>query len=231
MLHASKTWPLTKPSLQCLQRIDRAMIRQICNVKPQDVLTTRSGELLVRVCIEYLDLILNAKRLRWYGHVEPSSGAVKRAFDIQVDGKHGPRRPSTCMSKALLTAPLERSTCPYQLSLFSFRMSSYSMETRTSSSLVLVVTMSCGLTLQICLIIALSICCRHWRFGFVNGHVLLAWSIALYTQHLYTWPHVLKERWQEERTGSSSLNFFQAVFTCVVIESSQPSAAESMSPR
>ena len=136
------------------------------------------------------------------------------------------------MSKAVLTAPLEHSTCPYQRSLFSFRMRfSYSMKTRTSSSLVLVVTMSCSLILQICLIIALSICCRHWRFGFVNGHILLAWSIALYTQHLYTWPRVLKESWQEERTVSSSLNFFQAVFTRVVIESSQPSAAESMSSR
>ena len=35
----------------------------------------------------------------------------------------------------------------------------------------------------------------------------------------------------EERTGSSFLNFFQAVFTHVVAESSQPPAAESMSPR
>ena len=41
----------------------------------------------------------------------------------------------------------------------------------------------------------------------------------------------LKERWHEERTGSRSLNFFQAVFTCVVVESSQPPAAESISPR
>ena len=44
--------------------------------------------------------------------------------------------------------------------------------------------------------------------------VLLAWSIALYTQHLYTWPRVLKERGVEERTGSNSLNFFQVIFTC-----------------
>ena len=28
-------------------------------------------------------------------------------------GLPGPRFPSTCMSKAVLTAPLERSTCPY----------------------------------------------------------------------------------------------------------------------
>ena len=75
----------------------------------------------------------------------------------------------------------------------------------TSSSLDLLVTMSCGLTLQICLIIALSFHCRCWRFGFVSGQVSLAWSIAPHTQELYTRPRVLKERWQEERTGSSSL--------------------------
>ena len=93
MLHASETWPLTKPSLQHLQRNDRAMIRQICNVKPQDTATIRSSELLARLGIEDLDLILNERRLRWYGHVEHSNGAVKTAFDIQVDGKHGPGRP------------------------------------------------------------------------------------------------------------------------------------------
>ena len=87
MLHASKTWPLTKPNLQRLQRNDRAMIRQICNVRPQDIVTTRSNGLLVRLGIEDLDLILKDRGLRWYGHVERSSGAIKTAFDIQVDGK------------------------------------------------------------------------------------------------------------------------------------------------
>ena len=57
MLHASKTWPLTKPNLQRLQRNDRAMMRQICNVRPQDIVTTRSNELLVRLGIEDLDFI------------------------------------------------------------------------------------------------------------------------------------------------------------------------------
>ena len=36
----------------------------------------------------------------------------------------GPPFPSTCRLKAVLTAPLERSTCPYQRSLLSFRMRS-----------------------------------------------------------------------------------------------------------
>ena len=93
MLHAIETWPLTKPNLQLLQRNDRAMIRQICNVRLQDIVTTRSNELLVWLGIEDLDLNLKERRLRWYGHVERSNGAVKTAFDIQADGKHGPERP------------------------------------------------------------------------------------------------------------------------------------------
>ena len=79
MLHASETWQLTKPNL-CLQRNDRAMIRQVCSVKPQDIVTTRSNELHARLGVEDLDLILKERRFRWYGHVERSNGAVKTAF-------------------------------------------------------------------------------------------------------------------------------------------------------
>ena len=102
--------------------------------------------------------------------------------------------PSTCcMSQAVLTAPLARSMCPYQRSFLSFRMRSRSsLWSCPSSSLDLMVT-SCSLTLQICLIIALSFRCRCWRFSFVYGQVSLAWSIALSTQELYEWPHVLEE--------------------------------------
>ena len=87
MLHASEAWPLTKPNLQHLQRNDRAMIRLICNVRLQDIITTGSNELLVQLGIEDLDLILKERRLQWYGHVERSICAVKTAFDIQIDGK------------------------------------------------------------------------------------------------------------------------------------------------
>ena len=79
-------------------------------------------------------------------------------------GLPGPRFPWTCMSKAVLTAPLERSTCPYQRSLLSFSMRSRSsIPSCASSSMDLMVAVSCGLTLQICLIIALSFRCR-WPF-------------------------------------------------------------------
>ena len=92
-MERNETWPLTKPNLQHLQRNDKAMIRQICNVRLQDVVTTRSNELLAQLGIEDLDLILKERRLRWYGHVEHSNGAVKTAFDIQVDGKRWTGRP------------------------------------------------------------------------------------------------------------------------------------------
>ena len=107
MLHASGTWPLTKTNLQRLQRIDRAMIRQICSIKyylkrvsfgskdctkelklecayfkPEDVATVRSSELLAKLQLEDLGLILRERWLRWFGHVERSSGAIRIAYDI-----------------------------------------------------------------------------------------------------------------------------------------------------
>ena len=49
MLHASETWPLTKTNLQHVQRNDRAMIRQICSIKPEDVAMVRSSVLRAKL--------------------------------------------------------------------------------------------------------------------------------------------------------------------------------------
>ena len=46
MLHGSETWALTKVDLQRLQRNDRAMIRQVCGVKPKETSQVRSQDLL-----------------------------------------------------------------------------------------------------------------------------------------------------------------------------------------
>ena len=76
MLHASEIWPWTKPNLQCLQRNHRAMIRQICNVRPHNIVTIRSNELLAQLGMEGLDQILKERRLWCYEHMEHSNGAV-----------------------------------------------------------------------------------------------------------------------------------------------------------
>ena len=85
MLHASETWPLTKMNLQ-RKRNDRAMIRQICSIKPEDVATVRSSELLAKLELENLHVILRERTLHWFGHVECSSVAIRTACDIQIDG-------------------------------------------------------------------------------------------------------------------------------------------------
>ena len=69
MLHASEAWALTAPVLQRLQRNDRAMIRQICNIKALDTSVVRSIDLLNRLDIESVDLILRERRMRWCRHV------------------------------------------------------------------------------------------------------------------------------------------------------------------
>ena len=66
---------------------------------PQDTATIRSTALLALLCTEDLNLILKERPLRWYGHVEHSNGAVETAFDMQVDGKHGPGRPKMTLKQ------------------------------------------------------------------------------------------------------------------------------------
>ena len=106
--------------MQRLQRNDRAMIRQICSIKPEDVATVRSSKLLAKLELEDLDLILRERRLRWFGHVERSNGAIRTACDIQIDGWRGAGRSKLtrkklmeryCREWNLMTVdPQERST-------------------------------------------------------------------------------------------------------------------------
>ena len=50
---------------------------------------TMVAELLAKLQLEDLDLILRERRLRWFGHVACSSGAIRTAYDMQIDGKGG----------------------------------------------------------------------------------------------------------------------------------------------
>ena len=80
----------------------------------------RSSELLAKLELEDLNLICRERRLRWFGHVEHSSGTITPACDIQIDGRRGPGRPKLtwkklterdCLEWKLMTVdPQERST-------------------------------------------------------------------------------------------------------------------------
>ena len=68
--------------------------RRVCGIKPEDVATVRSSELLAKLEHEDLDLILREGRLRWFGHEERSSGTVRIAFDIKIEARRGQGGPS-----------------------------------------------------------------------------------------------------------------------------------------
>ena len=85
---------MTRPDLQLLQHNNRAMIRQICNVKPNDVATVRSKYLLAQLEIDYIVVNLREKRLHWFVHVEQFSGAIK-TVNMQIEVERGPGRPKT----------------------------------------------------------------------------------------------------------------------------------------
>ena len=87
------TWPLTKTNLHRLQCNVRAMIRQICMV--------RSNKLLAKLELEDLSLSLRERRLHWFGHMEHSSGSVRTACDIQIDGRQGAGRPKLTWKKLI----------------------------------------------------------------------------------------------------------------------------------
>ena len=89
-----------------------------------------------------------------------------------------PHLPSVCISHAVLTAPLELSTCPNQQSLISLKMRlRSSISSFTSSSLDLTVTTSSGLILQIYLIIALqALQVSSWSMAKFHWHG--AWRSA-----------------------------------------------------
>ena len=63
------------------------------------VARVRSSELLAKLQLEDLDLILRERRLRWFGHVARSSGAIRTAYDMQIDGKRGAGRPKQTWKK------------------------------------------------------------------------------------------------------------------------------------
>ena len=58
----------------------------------------------MRLGIEDLDLMLKERRLRWYGHVERCSGAIKTAFDIQAD-REGLQRVEAQLSTFMIDVP------------------------------------------------------------------------------------------------------------------------------
>ena len=91
LLHGSETWAPAAADLQRLRRNDRAMVRWICGVKPQDEVTT--DVLYAKLGIREVTEALRTRRLRWYGHVSRSTSHINKVVGMEVPGARGRGRP------------------------------------------------------------------------------------------------------------------------------------------
>ena len=82
MLHAAETWAMKVDTLNRLRHNDCAMIHWICNVRAKDEVS--SDSLLTKLGIQDLDVVLRTSRMRWFGHVERSTGWIAEVRKLNV---------------------------------------------------------------------------------------------------------------------------------------------------
>ena len=91
MLHAAETWAMKVDTLNRLWRNDHAMICWICNVRAKDEVS--SDSLLTKLGIQDLDVVLRTSRMRWFGHVERSTGWIAEVRKLNVVAQKRSGRP------------------------------------------------------------------------------------------------------------------------------------------
>ena len=69
-----------------LQRSEMRMVRWMCGIKLKDRFPSK--ELRERLGIDDIALVLQQKRLRWYGHVlQKDDDWVKKCMEYEVEGR------------------------------------------------------------------------------------------------------------------------------------------------
>ena len=82
-----------------LRRNDRAMIRWICNVRAKDEVS--SDSLLTKLGIQDLDVVLRTSMMRWFGHVERSTGWIAEVRKLNVVAQKRSGRPRKSWDEVL----------------------------------------------------------------------------------------------------------------------------------
>ena len=99
MLHAAETWAMKVDIPNRLRRNDRAMICWICNVRAKDEVS--SDSLLTKLGIQDLDVVLRTSRMRWFGHVERSTGWIAEVRKLNVVAQKRSSRPRKSWDEVL----------------------------------------------------------------------------------------------------------------------------------
>ena len=84
MLYGSETWAPRKTEVDRLQRNERSMLRSMCGIRPDE--RVGSAAVCEKLGISELDNAIAKRRLRWFGHVERSSGWINQCQKVVVEG-------------------------------------------------------------------------------------------------------------------------------------------------
>ncbi|XP_056009379.1 uncharacterized protein LOC130051460 [Ostrea edulis] len=91
LMYGSETWAVSANTKKKLQRNDKAMIRWICLVKPEQTIPFES--LLAQINLKSHADIMQKSRLRWLGHVERSTGWIAQVRQLNVPVERTTGRP------------------------------------------------------------------------------------------------------------------------------------------
>ena len=84
MLYDSETWAPRKTEVDRLQRNERSMLRSMCGIRPDE--RVGSAAVCEKLGISELGNAIAKRRLRWFGHVERSSGWINQCQKVVVEG-------------------------------------------------------------------------------------------------------------------------------------------------
>ena len=112
MLYGSETWAVKEEDLDRLDRNDMRMIRWMCNTSLKD--RKSSGELRSRLGIHSIRDVIQARRLRWFGHLERMEGDnwVSKCRDLVVPGTKPRGRPRKTWQEVIRTDMRQKNLRP-----------------------------------------------------------------------------------------------------------------------
>ena len=112
MLYGSEIWAVKEEDLDRLERNDMRMIRWMCNTSLKD--KKSSDELRNRLGIHIIRDVIQARRLRWFGHLErmERDNWVIKCRDLVVPGTKSRGRPRKTWQEVIRTDMRQKNLRP-----------------------------------------------------------------------------------------------------------------------
>ena len=99
MMYRSECWPLKQTNISRLQRNEHSMLREMCHIKRN--YNIHLGALCKKLTLINLEAAICCRRMKWFGHVNRSTGWINRIFSLPVDGRIKRGRPNKIWAESV----------------------------------------------------------------------------------------------------------------------------------